>query len=232
MNNYSKSIILLLFCLLMAACFRHQGKITAATGESNSKVESRSPGDAVGTAVQPVPTNEPPGETPDKVEHLQGYTFRVPDHWEVVHPDHFLDVPDRWEIAPLPSIHYLYLVYKGQNQMKARFCVQAVQEDKDNLDADLFNEIESKPSKMEEGLRKHLHADTVKRIESAHQKANGVDALWLHFAYSSPSETGDIVFKLLRKGGSAFGVIGTFSSPMYSQLQQDITAVLDSIKKE
>jgi hypothetical protein len=151
---------------------------------------------------------------------------------EVVPPERFSDVPDRWEVVSLPHVHPAYLVYQGQNQTKARFCFQAVKDDKDNLDVDLLDELESQPSKTELGIKKQLHVDVVKRVESARRKVNGVDVLWLHFTYSSSGETGDVIMTLLRKGGSMFMALGTFSSPMYVQLQNDITAVLDSIEKQ
>jgi hypothetical protein len=63
-------------------------------------------------------------------------------------------------------------------------------------------------------------------------KVNGFDVLELRFTYSNPIEKGNIIIRFLYKDGNFLWVIGTFSAPLYSELQADITAVLNSIRRD
>jgi hypothetical protein len=234
LNKYSQTSILLLVCLLLAACFRHQSDAPDVKEERGGrKAEVTGSVNGSGKASQPETAKGQSSATEARnYERLQGYTFLVPDKWDVVPPEHFHDMPDTWEIVPLPPVRALYVAFKDQNRRKARLCFQTVQDDKNTLEPNLFEQLESEGSKSERWLIERLQVDTVKLIESAHTKVNAFDILWLHFTYSSSYEKGDVVMKFFYKEGSALSVIGTFSSPLYSELQKDITAVLDSIKKE
>jgi hypothetical protein len=233
MNKHSQAITVLLVCLLLAACFRHQNesmKVTEGGADSkpglrNTTSESSKLGQEGSAAQRGVRTG-------DRYERMQGYTFLVPDKWEVVPPEHFRDVPNRWEAVPYMDI--LYMVYGDQkNHTKVRFCFQTGPKDKKYIETNPFEQLDGiNEKRFEQGMREHLQVDTVNLLENKQMKVNGFDALWLRFTYSSPIEKGDVIMKVLYKDGTAFSVTGTFSSPMYWELQKDITAVLESIRKE
>jgi hypothetical protein len=130
-----------------------EGGADSKPGLRDTTSESSKPGQE-GSAA------EPGVRTGDRYERMQAYTFLVPDKWEVVPPEHFHDLPDTWEIVPLPPVRALYIVLKGQNRRKARLCFQTVQDDKKNLESNLFDQLESEGSKSERWLRERLHVDT------------------------------------------------------------------------
>jgi hypothetical protein len=215
MNRYSLTIILVSLCLLLAGCSRHPSEVAetkiAHPEEGRPKL--------AGTGSESVA---------GRYEHLQGYTFLVPDKWEVVTDGHFLKTHNVWEIFPYGD--NFYMVYGDQDHQKARFFFGAGQDVKS--DPDPFAEFEDKQWLFEQGLRKHLKVEIVNLIENQQTKVNGAEVLWHHFIYASSKEKGDVIMKYTYKDGGFCMVIGTFSEPLYSELQKDITAVLESIKKE
>jgi hypothetical protein len=125
MGKYSQMIILVIVCLLPAACFRHQSDGTGVKQErADRKAALTGASDDSGKASQPETTKGQPRGTGAVTYDLPGYSFLVPDEWEVVPPERFLDVPDRWEpLVPTQFSHVLYMASAKQNHQKARFCV-------------------------------------------------------------------------------------------------------------
>jgi hypothetical protein len=219
MNRYSQTIILLLLCFLLAACFRHQSEATGVRSErGDRKAES---------------ANEEPQNSGGQYQSLREYTFLVPDNWELVPFNHILDIPERWEIMTIPTTSFIdYMVFGDQNHRKARFYFQGFEENKTNSDPNPFEELETNDLHFEQMIIKRLQVDDVNLIENRRMKVNGFDVLWLHYTYASPLEKGDVIMAFLYKDGGTLFLTGTFTSPLYEELQKDINAVLNSIKKE
>jgi hypothetical protein len=234
MNRYSQTITLLLLCFLPAACFRHESESTGVRAErGDKKAELRNSDNGSSKSTQPETANAQPQSIGGQYQRRQEYTFLVPDKWELVSSEHILDIPDRWEIIPVLSLSFIdYMVYGDQTHKKARFCFQGFQENKNNPEPNPFDELKANERQLEQIIIKRLQVDEVNLIGNKQMKVNGFDVLWLHYTYASPIEKGDVIMEFLYKDGGTLFLTGTFASPSYSELEKDITAVLNSIKKE
>jgi hypothetical protein len=175
------------------------------------------------------PSNEQPSNTAaGKYEHLQGYTFLVPNEWEVVTLEHLLKDQDKREVMPLLSLPILYLVYPDQKHPKASFTFQVTYDSK-NIPWHRQSE-QFKVDKIRD-LERELGAE-MKLVENKSTTMNGVEVTSFHYTFSSLLRSGDVIVGFFRKGESTLWVEGEFSQPVYSELHADISAVLESIRKE
>jgi hypothetical protein len=224
-------IISLIVCLLTVCCSAPIGddqvdtRKDKRTGQHLDEPEGDKPGR---------PADRGSGkEVSSEDQHFRWYAYWLPDGWNIILGESILDIPDRWELMPIPYIEYFpeYVVYGDQNHAKARFCFQGYKGAVTEPNPLKEKEFEEFENAFEQVIIKKLKVDTVNLTDRKQVSVNGFDGFRIHYTYESPYEKGDIIIAFLYKDADWLIVCGTFSTPLYAELQKDITAILGSIRK-